>query len=468
MFSLGFSSCGLFKKAPKDDKVYDDKLEEIEGKRVLNPETGKYEEVKVVSEDLEVVKWQDVSETDYPPITGTESVTPGISEGGKVNVSEVTNLQTETKEAYNVALVLPFLSQKFNYDTDKLFDQSYWALNYYSGTKLAFEQLKAEGVSLNVTVHDSKADENQVHFLLNQEELRSADLIIGGYKKSSVRKLADFAKTYDITYISPQSASANISLDNPNYLQISPTLESHCKAILRHARKQFQPDQIVLVAKDNKTEPRRFEYFNKENQVISDSDTIPNLRELRIPTDLAEFHEDSIRPYLDGFKTTVFLVPSFSDETFVTNFLRMLNIAKDAQPVRVYGLPQWMEYQKIEYDYFENLDVHLSKTSNIEKSSSAVRKFKADFYNNFGEVPTEEAYLGYDAMLYAGRMLSKYGTKFQTKTEESNYQLLRRSFDFQPVLRYQSSGAELPPVIEQFENQEIYMIKFKDYQFQKG
>lgn len=475
IIGISLTSCGMFKKAP-GGKVYNGKLDEMEGTRVYNEETGKYEEVKVVQEKLDTVSWTQVPDTQHPPITdemnaGSNSEIEETSETS-VLVDELTDLETEKKATYKVAVILPFLSQNFNESADKISEFSEWGLQFYSGLKMGLETLKGTGgseLNLEVSVHDSKGEYSAVSTLTSNPDLINADVIIGAYKKANVKLLADFAKANDKTFISPHSASANISSENPNYIQVSPTLETHCKEMYRHARRTFSPEQIVLVANQDTKERNRFRYFNEENQKMLGDEFTPKLKELLIPADFTQIHEDSIKPYLDPFKTTAFLVPSFSNETFVNNFLRMLNIAKDAQPVRVYGLPQWMDYERIEFDYFENLDVHITNVASYDLDSYNVKTFRNNFYSKYGDIPSEEAFLGYDLMVYAGRALEKFGTKFQGYSDLVEAPYLQHRFDFQPNINGKlddASGAK--PSVNQFENKQVYLLNFKNYRFQKA
>ena len=475
IIGISLTSCGMFKKAP-GGKVYDGKLDELEGTRVYNEETGKYEKVKVVQEKLDTIFWTQVPDAQHPPITdemnaGTNSEIGETSETSLL-VDELTDLETEKKSVYNVAVILPFLSQNFSQSTNKVSEYSEWGLQFYAGLKMGLETLKGRGgseMNLEVTVHDSKGEYSTVSALTSNLNLSNADVIIGAYKKANVKVLADFAKANDKTFISPHSASANVSPENPNYIQVSPTLETHCREMYRHARRTFSPEQIVLVANKDSKERNRFRYFNEENRKMLGDEYAPNLQELLIPVDFTEIHEDSIKPYLDPFKTTAFLVPSFSNETFVNNFLRMLNIAKDAQPVRVYGLPQWMGYERIEFDYFENLDVHVTDVATLDFESFSVKTFKNNFYSKYGDIPSQEAYLGYDLMVYVGEALEKYGNKFQGYADLVEAPYLQHRFDFQPNINGKLDDASgVKPTVNQFENKQIYLLNFKNYKFQKA
>jgi hypothetical protein len=63
-----------------------------------------------------------------------------------------------------------------------------------------------------------------------------------------------------------------------------------------------------------------------------------------------------------------------------------------------------------------------------------IQQFKRDFYDQYGVIAPFEAYLGYDIMLFAGRMMKKYGNKFQYHLEKENPQYLHTQFEFERVV----------------------------------
>lgn len=463
------ASCAWFKKAPKDEKVYDEKeeLEEISGKKVFNPETGRYEIVRSVTEPMDTVRWQDLSEQEFPPIryTGTpvtdNPVTPSSAE-----TPPVTNPATVLKTRYDVSLLLPFLGQ--NFDTVQAINEnSLWAINFYGGAKIAFDKLQGEGINLNVQVFDSKASDSDVDNLLkNQPVISRSDLVIGPYRRDNVAQVAEFAKKNKITYVSPYSASSGLSKMNPEYIQVNPSLEAHCQAITKFVRAKFPAEQVVLVSKDNESEKARFEYFHKANAAIDGNSKGKKFTELVISSDLTNLTEERIKPFILPLKTTVFILPSWSDETFVGNFLRLLDIAKMDNSVMVMGMPQWMDYQKIDYDYYEKLNVHVSSAGYIDNNSLEVRNFKKNFFERYAAAPREEALLGYDVMLYFGRMLKKYGTKFQPQMELEKANGLHMKFAMEPLMAPNPAGAEKPGVVEQYENKAVFILQFQNYYFQ--
>ena len=88
------------------------------------------------------------------------------------------------------------MSDRYNVIDKNISDNSEWALQFYSGMEIAFDELSNQGVTLNVTVMDSKANEREVGALARtNRDLQDAHLIIGPYLRTNASILADKART---------------------------------------------------------------------------------------------------------------------------------------------------------------------------------------------------------------------------------------------------------------------------------
>lgn len=471
---IGFlSSCDLFRKVQTDDPIGTDKgddrdeLDPIEGSIVYNPETGKYDTVRVLQHKMDTVVWKtDMGNKVPPPITSDGTY---VDDGGGAPM-EGGDYGTELYSSYNVAMLLPFLSNRFSTGDNSIPENSEWALNFYGGAKMAIDVLSTEGVMLNLNVIDSEASEQKVSNLLaTNEAIKNAQLILGPYRKDNVKQVASFARQNNKTFVSPYSASSSISNKNPNYVQVNPTLDTHLEAIMKHARQKYDPSQITLVVQNKAVEIKRLQTLQDVNFEIEGSTNLPRLQEYIVEETSADFKEMDMTGRLRVGETTVFIVPSFSNEVFVSEFLRKVYIQARTSHVVVYGMPQWRDFTNIDYDYFENLNVHISSSSFVDPFSTEIQNFKRQFFDHYGTAPKDEAFLGYDVTLYFGRMLKKNGTRFQYFLDQnpgSGY--LETQFQFEPVVNMTTGGDDKFSTnkIERFENKYVNILKFDDYYFQ--
>ncbi len=469
------ASCDLFKPVQTDQprSTGNNELDEVQGRRVYDPETGTYIVIdNAPVEKMDTIRWRDIPvnpeqiiRSDASAIaTDTDADAPAQEVGSKIIDSEV---ESKLLSAYNVAVVLPFLSDRFSPTATNLPANSDWALNFYGGVKMALEDLESENVRLNVSVIDGRETSMSAVQQLTRtnDDLKKANLIIGPYRSETAQILATFAKQNNAVLFSPYTTSASVTANNDQYVQVNPSLQTHCEAITRHARQRYKPEQIVLVCRDKEQEMERLQYFQDENARLSGGFNGTRFREY-IVSDEAKLSSADMFSLISLEDTTVFILPSWSNEAFIYNFLRNLDLARrENTQVVVYGMPQWMAYEIIDYDYYERLNVHVSSSSYLDPLSPDVQFFRRRFFDRYGDLPREEAYTGYDVTMFCGKMLKQYGTKFQYALEREPTQMLHTRFDFERVVVPTSGGRTENLPIQRFENKYVNILKFQDYQF---
>lgn len=476
IISIGFSSCEAFKKAQSDEPVVkDDKgeLPEVKGNTVYDPETGTYVHSTNVTEELDTVKWTVNPQDDKPPITSAATKAQIDNPINPVVIPQVVTGVSEKLDVYNVAVLLPFLSDRSN-NGSEVDSRSFPAIQMYGGIKMALDELSKEGVKLNVTVHDTKGSEAVTQSLMNSRELKTSNLIIGPLMKGNIKIASENARTLQTPLVSPLSPSSNITQNNPYFIQVSPYLSTHCQAITKHVRERYRADQIVLAVRNKKAEIARLKYFQESNQAFEGTDKVERLTEFIVTDESADFNEMDVSPYLKDGDTTVFILPSWSNESFIYSFLRKIQVARQEAKaesdfeceVIVYGMPQWMNYERISYDYYEQLNVHISSASFVNPVSEKTKSFKQSYFNKYGSIPSLEAYVGYDVMLYFGRMMAKHGTYFQDRLDSEEAIYLQTKFDIVREVPLSAVLEEDYSKTNLFENKYVNILKFEDYYFQ--
>ena len=113
---LQLTACELFTKVQpgKDATGGKEVLDPIQGTRVYDPETGTYVVVKTApTQPMDTVKWKEVSMNTSPPITSE-----GVFVDREPTIPVVTTIYPATcpprSDAYNVAIMLPFLFISFS------------------------------------------------------------------------------------------------------------------------------------------------------------------------------------------------------------------------------------------------------------------------------------------------------------------------------------------------------------------
>ncbi len=480
---LTIASCEALKPATspnRGDRRADDRrnedLDPIQSRRVYDEETGEYVLVQnAPTEPMDTVEWTTTPEAEAPPITDdTENVyvPPASPVTGAPPATQIGtgNNGSRRLSSYNVEVALPFLTNRYSGSEYEIDDNSQWSLHFYSGAKMAMDELRAAGklpAPVYVNVEDTQADATATRNLTTGANFASAQMVIGPYVKGNVSAMAEAVRDREAVLVSPFSAGTGVSDGNPNYVQVNPTLNTHLRNIVRHAVERQNADRIVLVTSGSAAEKARLATMQAEYQLLNNDPNVSPLEELTV--DMND-QETSLADLLTGRKT-VFIVPVYEDESFVGSFLRILytETREDfGSNVAVYGLPQWMDFTRINFDYYEGTNVHVSSSVFIDLLDPAVRNFRRDFYDRHRTLPRDEAYVGYDITRYFLRMIGQYGTRFQYDLPGNPETLLHTKFRFEPVSATPTGtlAVENAP-IDRFENMYVNILRFRDFTFRR-
>jgi hypothetical protein len=371
------------------------------------------------------------------------------------NPSNTSNGSDFSSQKFRIALMLPFLTHQL--DSNVIPEKSRLAVHFYGGVQMALKELSEnEGMNLTVDVYDTKINDADFEKLMNNPKVDLADVYIGPIRNSQVTAMAKKTKLSSKILFSPETPNADLTAGNPNFIQINPSLRAHCEGITKHILKKHSADQVVLVCKQK--EKDRLSYFQNANNSTT------RFTEVIVPDDAENFTNIDLKPYIKTTRTTVFIFPSWASQDFIFAFMRKLKVQKGNAKVELYGMPQWLKYENIEPDYFKDLNVHVSAASFTDFESEAVKTFNQDFLYNYGTLPDEDAYNGYDLMLYTGKMLKKYGTAFPSKLSKEQLVSLRGKFQFGSVFTTNPNGEHFDQSDYQ-ENKFVHILKFENYKF---
>lgn len=366
------------------------------------------------------------------------------------------------KDAYKIAILLPFFTNKFGYPHGSISKDSKMALDFYEGAKLAFDKLRTEGVNLNISVFDTKGEKSTVEYLLQRSEVLNADVIIGPVTKDNSRLVSEFCVMNNKTLISPLNRRGDIVRQNPFYVQVNPSMERHYETLLKHIYKSHGQGNTLIIAPEGRTGNKRVEYINNANLVAGQS----NIQSVMVDPRSAGNTEFDISGYLVSGGNNIVIVPS-SSQSFVNFIMRELSKIRHRYPMIVLGMHQWEHFDKVDYNYYENLKVHISSDFYLNKADHEYRSFKTSYYGIYGSNPSENAVKGYDILLYFSRMIHKYGVYPQHHISGESAQYLHTRFEINPKYAGNASAAEQGSAIGSYENKFVNILKFEDFQFRR-
>ena len=438
------SACGGLRKAPDTTTYpYNKNKTEASTKKPLPP----------IGNGVDTIQWK-VDPAARPPISTNGSNTPQNPNSGTVIVDDGKPM---TSSAYNMTLLLPFFTDKFTESANANYSKSQFALDFYAGARVAFDSLSKTPVRLNVNVLDSRTD---LKTLLTRSEITNADVIIGPVEKDLVATFIDYSVQNNKTVISPYFPSGDVTGSHPNFIQVKPSLKTHCENLMRDVRSKFQTEQVVIVGRTAENENARFSYFQDANTMINQTNQGGRLDEWTIE-DETNFN---VETYLRPTGTTVFLVPSWH-EPFVAALLKKLATSSRKNNIVVYGMPQWLDFEKSLNSLFTALNVHLSSSTFIDANNPDVRQFRNNYLSKFNKIPSTDSYLGYDCAMYFVNLMARYGTKISPFLAGEARSVLHTQFRFEPVAPKIINDNDFGDNTTKYENKHVNILKFQNGSF---
>ncbi len=182
----------------------------------------------------------------------------------EVEIKKVyTSLSKNSNDRKKMVLLLPFNLSKIEGDTinstatrlkkDKFLNMT---LDFYSGALMAIDSAKSIGIPIDVSIFDSQETKNSsnISAIHQQNNLESADAIIGPFYQNNVEKTAALISNTKVAVISPLSKDVGNSF--PNLYQTIPTADALKRAVFDYMI--AKGGNVIAVVDKKKESARQF------------------------------------------------------------------------------------------------------------------------------------------------------------------------------------------------------------------
>jgi hypothetical protein len=350
---------------------------------------------------------------------------------------------------HKIAIFTPlYLDSAFDATNNFRYDKSgakftTQGLDFYIGAQLALDSLQKRGAALEVFVCDSKANAS-ITDQLDKPELSGLELIIAQSNLAETKTLAEAAQHKKIPFISttlPNDAGVN---NNPYFVILNCTLQSHVEAIYRFLQKYHSLDKIVVFRKTGTQEDlikSHFTDFSKSTASVPLNIKFVDLR--------PDFTPSSLVSYLDSTRRTVCIAGSL-DESFGTRLTQALASLNNRYPVRLMGMPTW---DNLNFTKLSDLEIIYTNPFFYSRNTQLETALSNEYNNRMNTKPSDLFFRGYETTLrFALLLLDTNKDLTSSLTRKGNTVLTQ--FDIQPVFKDHSTMT-----LDYFENKHLYFIK---------
>jgi len=436
--AICLASCGSTERVASKTRSSNTRTKKID----IKPRVTDKQDTKV-----DTVQWVETTDDSKPPIVDTE--------GDAVAM---------IKEAsYDLTYLLPLAALEYTAGSKSYGDKF---VQYFAGLEMAEAILEREGISMSINVVD--ADKRSIRNVLASSVTPETDAIIGLYDTKELKEAAVFAKEKEIPLVSPWKASSKVADQNPYYVQLRPNLDEYYKSMVKNIADNYKPEQVYVLGRNNTKDKKMVKYLQRLGKAYFRSADDRPFQEFEVDVDSLAMGTTAFDSIFHAEQTNVVIVPnfSFSDEDYIYGCVRRLTVEKGLAPMVVYGMEIMLDSDKITFDQYNALNMKVARTKFVDEADSDVRRFKQKFYENYGALPTADAYEGYDNLMFIGRNMHRYGRNFQHHLEKDTGYYLQAAYDIQRTFTKGSKDDNFED-INYFENKHVDIISFDGRRFHR-
>ncbi len=374
---------------------------------------------------VDTVKWVITDEEVVPPITS------------HLATEEVLPFEEVYKDDYKVALMLPFRLTGRSLDDMSEYNQKF--AHFYAGYQMALE---AEDWIQTTTFHTNRNGDN-VRNALNKLNAQT-DIIIGPYDKNNTLPIvAEYGRENRIPIISPWTASTRITKNNLFFLQLTPNLSEYWSTILRDATKNHDRSKIRIITNQDGSDRGMIRFIQKLNEEKSGLPLSESLTEFPVSIDSLLYGDSLVFETAFEEEVEAFILPHYNTNThdeFIYQTLRKINAEKEHRKPLVYVMPQAVNSDRVDLNVLNNLDLKICDYRFYDKRDIKYHQFKKAYYEQYGRLPNDDAYYGYDVARFVAYGLKKYGKYFHYYIKDEKVSLDQMSISVTP---YNNADDEL-------------------------
>jgi len=353
--------------------------------------------------------------------------------------TEAINIEKEL----NVVFMLPYQLNKLN-DSIKTgsFEKSNSILNittdFHLGASMAIDSLRQKGLNINVTYLDTENSNYKVQYLVNKNDFKGTDVVIGPLYFDKAHWVSKRIKAPVIT---PLYSKKQDSLSASNLVKSSPNFEVYESKLLAYMEKAYNGENVVVINDDKpKNQSKLWRIVNK----LKAFDSIQNIEVVK-PKD-GFIDKEIFMKKLDTLdKNWVLLISDEILTTYAT--VNNLKTYADDVDINLFAISKGRNFENVNNSFLGKLNFVFptSDFMNMEdiKTQRFYKKYKAKNY----ALPTKYAIRGFD-VTYDALIRIASAEDFEEGLKLGKSSRLSCIFDYDKKL------------FGSFENKGVFLVKY--------
>ena len=316
-------------------------------------------------------------------------------------------------------------------------------LDFYNGMQMAFDSLEERDAPLEIFVYDTRSKE-AVSQQIARPEFESIEMIIAQSNLAETRLLAEAAQKKKIPFLSVTLPNDAGVANNPFFVILNTTLQSHIEGIHRFLQKYHSQEKILVFRKQGVQEDQIRNHFTEFNRATTAA--VLNLKYVDLG---ADFTPQQILKELDSTRRTICVAGSL-DEGFAMKLTQTLASLNKTYPVRVIGMPTWENFN---FSKANDLEIIYTNPFYFNRLTPLETELANEFNAKMNAKASDLFYRGFESVLRFSLLLLDTGKDVASNLTRKGNTVLT-PFDIQPVFKDKNSMT-----LDYFENKHLYFIK---------
>ncbi len=286
---------------------------------------------------------------------------------------------------------------------------------YYRGLLIACNDLKRQGMSIEVTAYNAHIG-CDMDSLLAKCSLGGAHVIFGPLYTKQLAALASYASRGQSRLVIPFSINGNDVDSNPGIFQVHKTPEAFNQGVIRQFVERFKSCNVIVVDCADRTSDKG-SFTSALRKALESSGVACRVTSVNSP----------LESFSKAFSASCanVVVPNTARSPELNRVFARLDSVQAARPalaISLFGYTEWLMYEKYDKARFFKYDTYIPTNAYYNPFSAKVRDIEDRYRKWFGgdmmEYLPRFALTGYDHGMFFLRGLYRDGTGFTGAEQE--------------------------------------------------
>lgn len=338
-------------------------------------------------------------------------------------VGDIQDVNGHAVKNNRIALLLPFeLSGIAGTITKEDVERSSLALDFYQGFQLGLDKIAKEGALFDLQVIDSRDNVAYNATLGTSANVKDAVLVVGPVYPREIKSFGQTFANKNVLQVSPLAATMASEFSLPNLVSITPSIRTHSETLAKYVADQYYTGDQILVYDAGDDESKQFLV-----NFVSEISKANAQAKVKTVMSVNELNNSLV---LTG---TNHVISGTANKNLVKGLLDAMDerFLNPGNQFKLYGHPNMA---KLSFENFENMDFYgltITSSNLVNEGDSDTRKFIGNYKSAYKVDPSEFSYKGYDAALYFGRLIHKYGVYYVSRMTQDKFSGLNSDYKFE-------------------------------------